>query len=407
MRDSTPTPTTDTPLTDEAAGEPKFSWLPVIAIALCTFTVVTSEMMPVGLLTPMSTGLGVTEGVTGLSVMITGLIGAVASPLAPMLIGLRDRKKVLAAFMVLLAIANALTAFAPNFAVLAVARVVLGISMGVVWGLAAGVGARLADERRVARAMTIVFSGVSLASVLGVPLGAYVATLWGWRSAFISLTLLGLAATVLLLATLPPLPVFERSTFHGTFGMLRNRGVAAGMAITAIAVVGHFAGYTYVRPLLETGPAMTSGLIVLALAVYGAAGVIGNFTLGSLAGRYPKTVVVGILSGIAIATAALPLAVTSVAATLAGLLLWGVSYGSLSVSTQAWIRIADPARVETTAALWSGVFNASIAVGAVAGGVIIETASVDAVMRTAALLSVAAVVVAATSRPQGRTSDIS
>lgn len=387
-------------MVNRAADGITYRWPPVIAVALSTFTVVSSEMMPVGLLTPMAKTLSVSDGVTGLSLTITGIIAAVVSPFVPALIGLRDRKWVLVTFMTLLSLANALTALAPSFLVLAAARILLGVSMGVVWGLAAGLGPRLADGPRIALATTLIFSGVSIASVLGVPLGTYIAALLGWRAAFWALTLLGMAAAAVLVIALPALPVHQRSRVDGIVDTLRNRSVAAGLAITALVVLGHFTGYTYVRPVLELDAGMSAGAIAVGLLAYGLAGVAGNFTLGPLAGRYTKAAVAMALAGIALAAALLPFAAASTLTALIALIVWGFSYGGVSVSTQTWVRKADPERIEASGALWAGVFNASIALGALAGGLVIDSAGSHAVMFSASLIALGALIIAIASRPR-------
>ncbi|MEV7354073.1 MFS transporter [Kitasatospora sp. NPDC091276] len=390
---------TDTLAPPAAPGSPP-RWAPITAVALATFTVVSAEMMPVGLLTPVSKTLGVSDGVTGLSLTITGLLAAALSPFVPALIGLRDRKHVLVAFMLLLSLANALTALAPDYPVLAVGRVLLGLAMGVVWGITAGLGPRLADGPRIALATTLIFSGVSIASVLGVPLGTYLAALLGWRSAFWALALLGAVSAAVLARTLPALPVHERGRLDRIADALRSRGVAAGLAVTALVVLGHFTGYTYVRPVLELDAGLSSGVIAACLLVYGLAGVAGNFTLGPAAGRRPKAAVTTALAGVALATALLPLLTGSVVAVLIALVVWGASYGGVSISTQTWVRIADPTRMEASAALWAGVFNASIALGSLAGGLVVDRAGTHAVLLTAALITAAGLLLAAVTRPR-------
>ncbi|MFG3224546.1 MFS transporter [Kitasatospora sp. NPDC048194] len=387
-------------MVDRTATGIAYRRAPVIAVALTTFTVVSSEMMPVGLLTPMAKTFSVSDGITGLSLSVTGIVAAVVSPFVPALIGLRDRKWVLVAFMGLLSLGNALTAFAPSFPVLAAARILLGVSMGVVWGLAAGLGPRLADGPRVALATTLIFSGVSIASVLGVPLGTYLAAHLGWRAAFWALGLLGTAAAAALAVALPALPVRRRSSADGIVDALRNRGVAIGLAVTALVVLGHFTGYTYVRPVLELDAGMSAGAVAVALLAYGLAGVAGNFTIGPLAGRRTGAAVSVALAGIALATALLPFAAVSTRTVLLALVLWGFSYGGVSVSTQSWVRKAAPERVEASAALWAGVFNASIAVGALAGGLVIDGAGSRAVLFSASLVTLIALVIALGSRPR-------
>ncbi|MBV2154944.1 MFS transporter [Kitasatospora sp. SUK 42] len=384
------------PPTDSPAAP---RWSPVLAVALATFTVVSSEMMPVGLLTPMSHSLAVSDGTTGLSLTITGLIAAVLSPLTPALVGLRDRRSVLITFMLLLGVANAITALAPNFAVLAVGRVLLGGAMGIVWGLAGSLGPRLAEGPRIALAMTLIFSGVSIASVLGVPLGTYLAALLDWRAAFWALALLGAVSAAVIAATVPRLPVAERGRLGGLAEVMRNRGVAAGTAITAFVVLGHFAGYTYVRPVLEADAGLSSGVIAACLLVYGLAGVAGNFTLGPLSGRRPKTAVTIALTGVTLAAVLLPYATGGLVTVLLALVVWGASYGGVSVSTQTWVRTADPSRIEASAAVWAGVFNASIALGSFAGGLVVDRAGNHAVLFTAAGLAGAGLLLTLLTRP--------
>ncbi|MFJ2782234.1 MFS transporter [Kitasatospora sp. NPDC087315] len=179
------------------------------------FTVVSSEMMPVGLLTAVAHGLGVSGGVTGLS--LTGLIAAALAPFTPRLVARRERRAVLVTFMVLLGPANALSALAPNFAVLAVGRILLGAAMGIVRGLVTSLGPRLAEGPRIGLAMTLIFSGVSIASVLGVPLGTFLAALLDWRFAFWTLAALG-AACAAVVPVLPAPPVPEGGRTAGRAG---------------------------------------------------------------------------------------------------------------------------------------------------------------------------------------------
>lgn len=377
------------------------SVVPAVAVALATFLVVTSEMMPVGVLTPIARDLAVSTGLAGTSLTITGLVAAVVCVFAPVFARRADRRSIMVGFMVVLAAANVLTAVAPNFAVLAAARVLLGVAMGMVWGLAAGLAVRLVEPRRVPVATTLIFSGVSIASVLGVPLGTFVAEQAGWRAAFWILGVLGLLTAGVLRLLLPPLPAgAEPARLSRVFGVLRIRGVAVGLAITGLVVFGHFTGYTYVRPLLESQFGLAAGTVALALLVYGVAGVAGNFGIGPVAGRYPKPAVLLAVGGVTVA--ALLIAADLTSSTLAAfalLVLWGAGYGGVSVSTQSWIAAASPAHIEASSALWSGVFNASIALGAVVGGRALDSGGSTSAMWAAAVIAAVALLLAVLQRP--------
>ena len=377
--------------------------LPVLAVAAATFLVVTSEMMPVGVLSPMAESLGVSTGLAGMSLTITGVIAAIVCTLAPVLARGVDRRTILAGFMLLLAAANAITALATSYAALAGARALLGVAMGMVWGLAAGLGARLSTGRGAALATTIIFSGVSLASVVGVPLGTLVADRFGWRTAFWALAVLGLATSALLLTLVPRLPAAGTASLAGVFGVLRNPGVSIGLSITGLVVFGHFTGYTYVRPVLEGGFGLPAALIAAALLVYGLAGVVGNVWLGPIAVRDPKRGVLAAIGGVFLATTLLAAGVAaSPAAAFLLLAIWGLGYGGVSVATQSWTASAEPARVEASSALWSGVFNASIALGSVTGGLALEAGGSGQVLWLAAGITALAAGLAALARPTRR-----
>src|SRR5882757_2619462 len=144
-------------------------WSGVLAVAGATFTVVTSEMLPVGLLTPLSRDLAVTEGTAGLTLTVTGLVAAISAPLLISALRRFDRRAVLCALMAVLAAGDLLAA-----------RVLVGIGMGGVWAFAARLCGRLVPPRSAASATSLIFSGIAVASVLGVPAGAYLGELAGW-----------------------------------------------------------------------------------------------------------------------------------------------------------------------------------------------------------------------------------
>lgn len=376
--------------TDPASTTPG-QWAAVAVLSLSTFLVVTSEMLPVGVLTPMAEGLGATAGAAGSSLAVTGLVAAVTAPLAPRLLGDLDRRTVLAAAMVVLAVGNVLTALAPGFAVLVAARVVLGVGMGTVWGLAAAVAIRLVAPANTALAVSFAVSGVAAASVIGVPLGTVIGNALGWRAAF---TVLAAAAAVLAVALPLALPRLPRPAGANTTGgpapSLFSPAVTVGLTVVVLLVTAHFAAYTYVRPVLEDLAGFDPSAVALLLLVYGLFGLVGNFAAGAAAGRRTRATVLVLAAGIVAAIALLALlgAVTVVAGT--GIALWGLAYGGLSVAGQIWMARSAPERVEHVTGLYVGVFNAAIALGALLGGAVVEAAGVTWLLWGAAALALSA-----------------
>lgn len=381
---------------------PDFRWAPVLAVALSTFTVVTAEMMPVGLLPSIAADLAVNTGLAGMSLTITGVLAAIVAPLTPVIAGRGDRRTLLVGFLALLTLANIGSALSPSFAMFAVTRVLIGVSMGVVWASAGGLGPRLADPAHLGRAMTAIFSGTSIGMVLGLPAGTFIAGLAGWRAAFWTVAALSAASAIAALVAMPRLPVVERARLSGMLLPWRDRGVRTGFAITALVVVGHFMAYTYIRPVLETNPAITPPLIVAALAVFGLAGIAGNAVIGPFAAGRPRSALLIALGAIALGTAFLPVSVAATWSAFAILALWGVGYGAIGVATQAWIRTANPALVERSSAMWSGVFNGAIAVGAFAGGLLFDGIGGAPLLLVAAAIVAGGWITTLAGRPVGR-----
>lgn len=354
--------------TTTPAPNVKNQWGSVALVALATFVVVSAEMMPIGLLSPIGAALTESEGTIGLSLTITGLVAATTAPFMPIVTGRFDRRPTLVILMLIVAAANALTAVAPNFAVLAIARVLLGVSMGGVWALAASLAPNLARPRSVGLVVTIIFSGIALASVFGVPVGTYIGDAAGWNAVF---GILAAAATSIALAmvfVLPKMPSSGTLPLSSLKRAFRNPGVRGGLTITALLVTAHFAAYTYVRPALESIAGLSAASIGTMLLIYGIVGIVGTFISGPSAARSPKITVVILSLGVTVTLLLLPaLADTAITAAVF-MAAWGLFYGGVSVSTQTWIAHAAPAHREAVSALWVGIFNASIAFGAFTGG---------------------------------------
>ncbi|HYH28793.1 MAG TPA: MFS transporter [Pseudonocardia sp.] len=371
-------------------------WAGVLVVAAGTFTVVTSEMLPVGLLTPMGAALQVSEGTAGQTLTITGVVAAVSAPLVVPALGRLDRRRALTALMGLLAAANWLVAWSPVFWVTVIARVLVGVAMGGVWSLAAGLAVRLVPASAVGRATATIFSGIAVASVLGVPAGTFLGELSGWRSAFVAVGVLSAAVALAMAALLPPLPAERAPGLRGVAALLRDPRVATGLAAVALLVIGHFGAYTYIRPVLEHG-GIGVALIGTLLLVYGVAGVLGNFLAGAAAARSVHRAVQALAVLLAGAVLLLALAPSGPGAALA-LVVWGAAYGGVSVCAQTWMMAAAPQARETVSSLFAGVFNAAIALGALCGGLVVDAIGAPAVLTWAAVFALGALVAVAAGR---------
>ncbi|GGZ21730.1 MFS transporter [Streptomyces inusitatus] len=382
----------------DSAHTTPWQWFAVVVLALSTFVVVTSEMLPVGVLTPMADGLDISPGTAGFSLSITGLVTAVTAPAVPRFLGGLDRRLVLAVSMLVLALGNVLTVLASGFGMLVVSRIVLGLGMGAVWGLAAAVATRIVAPRNIGLAVSATVSGVAAASVVGVPLGTVISNAWGWRSAFGILSAVAVVLAAGLVLTLPRLPRPE--TPVGADGqaavqqsLLRIPAVVVGLVLIVFIVTSHFAAYTYVRPVLEDRTGLAPGGIALVLLVYGLFGLIGNFATGAIAMKRSRSTILGLTTGIGASIALLALFSTVPILTGISVALWGLTYGGLSVGCQIWMTHAAPSRVEQVTGLYVGVFTAAIALGAFLGGTVVEAASITTLLWSAVALAAVALLV--------------
>ncbi|MEU2072691.1 MFS transporter [Streptomyces sp. NPDC013489] len=378
-------------------------------MTLGIFTVMTAELLPVGLLTPAAADLAVSEGTAALMVTVPGLVAALAAPLVTVRAAGADRRALLVGLLLLAAAANLVSALAGHLAVVLAARVLLGIAIGGFWALAGGLAPRLVPAGAVGRATAMIFGGVSAASVLGVPAGTLLTERAGWRWAFAATGLLALLAAAALRVLLPRLPGRAGGTGaepspagrSGTGTLLalprRNRRVRAGLLLTLALVTGHFLAYSFVRPLLTDRSGISGSLLGALLLGYGVAGVAGNFLAGSRAARSPGRTLAVIAAALGTVLLAGFLLGGSAIAGAGLLLLWGLAYGGVSVALQSWFMAAAPDDVETATGLNVSVFCLAIALGALLGGLLVDAYSLDTVLLAGAALTLAAFPVAVLS----------
>jgi len=348
------------------------AWYAVLSLSVGVFALVTAEFLPASLLTPIAGDLGISDGAAGQAVTATALVAAVAGPAVVLGTGRIDRRKVVWGLTLLLVLSNLLAAVSSNIWELIAARVVLGVALGGVWSLAAALVLRLVPARLLSRAMMLIFTGVSAATVCAPALGSYLGALWGWRTTFLAAAGIGVLALLSQLLSLPRLQP-EVGTGFGTFGvLLRRPGIRIGLITVMFAISGHFAGFTYVRPFLEQVPRFDVRTISLVLLAFGIGGFFGNIAGGFIAGRSARLAVA--LSALLLAAMAFSLLLDGRSETVAFIATagWGFAFGAFPVAIQTWNALTAPEHAETAGALLLTTFQIAIALGAVAGGVLVN-----------------------------------
>jgi predicted MFS family arabinose efflux permease len=348
------------------------AWAAVVSLMLGAFSQVTAEFLPASLLTPIAADLGVSVGAAGQVVTATSLVGIVAGLATAIVTRAMDRRVVLWSLTVLLIVSNLLSATASNLTILLLARALLGISLSGFWAMATATAMRLVPADALPRAISLIFSGVSIATVSAAPIGAYLGDLWGWRNVFLLAAVVGAVVLVFQVLTLPRLPPLTSPDLRTLFVLMRRPSVRLVMIAIAISISGHFAGFTYVRHFLEQVPKLPVTTISLVLLAYGVGGFFGNFAGGALVVRSAKVAIV--TGSAAIAVLALVLVVFGGSGLVSGIAvgLWGFAFGVLPVGFQTWmVRVASD-EAESAGGLLVSAFQVAITVGAVVGGILVD-----------------------------------
>ena len=396
-------PTGTLPTQHEAKTQPAY-WSGVFAMSLCVFALIASEFMPVSLLTPMAADLHVTEGMAGQGIAISGAFAVLTSLLISALAGSMNRKTLLLALTVLMAVSGAVVALASNYLIYMIGRALIGVVIGGFWSMSAATAMRLVPAHQVPRALAIFNGGNALAAVIAAPLGSYLGSVMGWRGAFFCLVPVAAIALVWQWISLPSMQNQDRSPGLGNvFTLFKSRPVALGMAACGAFFMGQFALFTYVRPFLETVTHVEVSTLSLILLVIGVAGFIGTALIGSVLkrGLYGTLIAIPILMAV-IALTLIPFGAW-VAAVVALLGLWGLMATSAPVGWWSWIAEAMPHNAEAGGGLMVAVIQLAIALGSTVGGLLFDSTGYRSTfMASAVVLLFAAFLTFLTSRSQTR-----
>jgi len=347
-------------------------WAPVFSLALGVVGYVSSEMLPSSLLTPIAADLRVSEGLAGQAVTTTALVAMVTSLFVSVVAGRLDRRHVLLAFTALLTASNLLAAFAANYPMLLTARVLLGLGLGGFWSMSAAVTMRLVPTLLVPRALSIIYGGVSVASVLAGPAGSALGGLIGWRGVFLALAVLNLAALAWQFAVLPNMAAFGQARFGTLLQLLRSPPIRLGMLGCVLAFFGNFAFFTYLRPFLEDVTRVDVNGVSMVLLAFGLANVSGTFFSGALIARsHIATLALAPLT-MACAAACMVAFGANFPVMAALVAVWGFCMGTVPVSWTTWFTHMATREAESMGGLRVAGIQLAITSGAGLGGLLFD-----------------------------------
>ena len=357
---------------------PLRSWLSVVSVATAAFAFVSTEFLPIGLLPQIARDLGVSPGTAGLMVTTPGVMAAISAPALMLGAGRIDRRLILLALSVLLLASNLVSAFAPNFGFMLLGRALLGACLGGFWTLALAASGRLVQEQHAAKATAMILTGVTFATVIGVPLGTFISGLASWRASFVAtgvLAALALAAQALLL---PSLPSSAAIRFSDLLSLLGRPHTRKSLLMVLLVFGAHFSSYTYIAPFLVQNAKFSLSTITPLLLGFGFVGFISNFAVSTIVTRNLKASLFTIVSILMISLSALPLLRHSEAGVIVTVLAWGVAFGAIPLCLSIWMQLSSPDLPEAGSALFVSIIQVAIALGSLTGGMVVDRVGVPA-----------------------------
>lgn len=342
--------------------------LPLIALAIAAFGIGTTEFVIMGLLPDVARDLRVSIPAAGMLVSGYALGVTIGAPIVAMLTANLPRKRALMSLVGVFIVGNLLCAVAPDYAVLMGARVVTAFCHGAFFGIGSVVAAGLVAPNRRAQAIALMFTGLTLANVLGVPLGTALGQMAGWRATFWAVTLIGVLAAAALGAWLPAKIEMQRASFGHEFNVMKNPQVLLVLGISVFASASLFSVFTYITPILEDVTGLTPHHVTLVLLLFGLGLTVGSTLGGRLADWRLLPSLKTLLLGIACALAVFSFTMKLPAAAMATVFVWGILSFAVVPPVQMLIVERASAAPNLASTLNQGAFNLGNASGAWLGG---------------------------------------
>ncbi|MEG0359587.1 MAG: MFS transporter [Anaerorhabdus sp.] len=356
--------------------------LTLLALAISAFGIGSTEFISVGLLPLITNDFGISLSTAGLTVSIYALGVTIGAPILTVLTSRLDRKKVLLLVMVIFIVGNLWVALAPTFSLLLIGRIISALAHGVFMSIAAVIAADVVAPDRRASAIAFMFTGLTLATVTGVPLGTFIGQVTGWRMSFIFIVIIGVIGLISNALLVPNnLPKSNPISLRDIGKVLSNLRMLLILFITATGYGGVFVVYTYVSPILENHMGYSPQAIVVILVIYGIFVAVGNTLGGHFANSNPLRALVFSFIGLALALLGINLAFDSHIIGLMMVFLMGLFMFMNVPGLQLYaVQLSEkyvPSATAMASALNISAFNVGIFIGSYVGGLIVRHKSLE------------------------------
>ncbi|MET3506394.1 MFS transporter [Halalkalibacter oceani] len=377
--------------------------LALLALAVSAFAIGTTEFISVGLLPLIADDLGISVSLAGLTVSLYALGVTVGAPVLTALTSGMSKKSLLLWIMLVFMIGNSLAAGATSIGMLLVARVISALAHGVFMSIGSTMAADLVPANKRASAISIMFTGLTVATVTGVPIGTFIGQQFGWRTAFVAIVAVGLLAFIANSILVPSnLRRGVATRFSEQIKLVKNRRLLLVFLMTACGYGGTFVVFTYLSPLLQEITGFQQGTVTFILFIYGLAIAIGNMIGGKVANSNPLRALLVMFSlqalVLVVLTFTIPFKVAGLLTVLAMGLLAFMNVPGLQVYVVMLAERFVPSAVDVASAVNIAAFNAGIAIGSYMGGQIVDSIGLIHTAWIGALMVVIAVILTVISR---------
>jgi len=345
---------------------------PLLALAIGAFGIGTTEFSPMGLLPVIAQGVGVSIPAAGMLISAYAIGVMVGAPLMTLLLSHRGRRNALIFLMAIFTVGNVLSAIAPDYATLMIARIITSLNHGAFFGLGSVVAASVVAKEKQASAVATMFMGLTIANIGGVPAATWLGETIGWRMSFMATAGLGVVSMVSLFFSLPKGGAGARPNVRKELAVLMRPQVLTALLTTVLGAGAMFTLYTYISPVLRTLTDATPVFVTAMLVLIGVGFSIGNYLGGKLADRSVTGTLKGFLLLLIVIMLAIPLLARSEIGAAIAMVVWGAATFAVVPPLQMRVmRVAHEAP-GLSSSVNIGAFNLGNALGAAAGGAVIS-----------------------------------
>lgn len=345
---------------------------PLLALAVGAFGIGVTEFAPMGMLPVIAADLGI--GIPAAGLLVSAYAGGVlvGAPIMTLLFARVPRRALLIGLMGIFTLGNLFSAIADSYTTLFIARVITSFNHGAFFGVGAVVAASVVPPQKRAGAVAAMFSGLTVATIGGVPLAAFVAEEIGWRPVFLATALVGLVAMAALRASLPPLRVDAGIDMRSELRVLVRGPVLSALLLTVVSSSAMFTVFTYIAPILQTQTGASTVFVTAMLVVYGLGLAIGNWLGGRLADRSLNGTLVASLAGLVVILLLFSVGMQWTVATAPIVFVWGIASFAIVPPLQTKVVLEAAEAPNLASAVNVGAFNLGNAIGAALGGGVIN-----------------------------------